>query len=195
MKRLVATAVLSAGLVGCVASGAVVTEPPTSTSPTNPPVASFAPIATPDSGAPSLAAVSAAHPSAEAAAVLTTCRIGEFIPIKEVAGMAKLPAASDLPHYVPLTGREPFLKEPGPLWVVQIKGDVPQRGEIWTNPICFVTNSDFGMVGTGPITNLATGRTTEPEAPAVAPDRSLPALAPWPAPGRADSSMRGPAQL
>jgi hypothetical protein len=179
MKRLVALTVLTTALVGCVSMGAVVTEPPTSTtSPTNPPVASFAPVATPAVGAPSPVAVSASHPSAEAAAVFATCRIGEFIPINEVAGMAKLPTAGDLTHYIPLTGREPLLKEPGPLWVIQIKGDVPQRLEIWTDPICFVTNSDFGYMGTGPITNPTTGKTTQPEAPAVAPDRSLPPLAP-----------------
>lgn len=179
VKKLIALSVLTVALVGCVSAGAVVTEPPNSTtSPTNPPVASLAPVATPDSGAPSLAAVSASHPGAEAAFVFATCRIGEFVPINEVAGMAKLPAASDLTHYVPLTGREPLLKEPGPVWVIQIKGDVPQRSAIWTNPICFVTNSDFGYMGTGPITNPATGKTTQPEAPAVPPDRKLPPLAP-----------------
>jgi hypothetical protein len=187
MKKLIALTILTAAFVGCVSAGAVVTEPPNSTtSPTNPPVASLAPVVTPDSGAPALVAVSASHPSAEAADVLAKCRIGEFIPINEVAGMAKLPAASDLTHYVPLTGREPLLKEPGPLWVIQIKGDVPQQGggspspggEIWTNPICFVTNSDVGYLATGPVTNLMTGKTTSPEAPAVAPDRTLPPLAP-----------------
>jgi hypothetical protein len=186
LNNVIVLSALAAALAGCVSAGAVVTEPPNSTtSPTNPPVASLAPVATPDSGAPSLVAVSASHPGAEAAAVFATCRIGEFIPINEVAGMAKLPAASDLTHYVPLTGREPLLKEPGPLWVIQIKGDVPQKGggspspgEIWTNPICFVTNSDFGYMGTGPITNTTTGKTTQPEAPAVAPDRKLPPLAP-----------------
>lgn len=180
MKKLIALTVLTVALVGCVSAGAVVTEPPNSTtSPTNPPVASLAPVATPASGAPTLVAVSASHPSAEAADVFAICRIGDFIPINEVAGMAKLPAASDLTHYVALTGREPLLKESGPIWVIQINGDVPQRyGEIWTNPICFVTNSDFGYMGTGPITNPATGKTTQPEEPAVAPDRQLPALVP-----------------
>jgi hypothetical protein len=184
---LVALSILPVTLVGCASAGAVVTEPPDSvTSPTNPPVASLAPVATPDSGAPTLDAVSASHPSAEAAAVFATCRIGEWIPIGEVAGMAELPAASDLNHYVALTGREPLLNEPGPVWVIQIRGDVPQPGggspdpggEIWTNPICFVTTSDFGYLGTGPITNTTTGTTTQPEAPAVAPDRTLPPLAP-----------------
>jgi hypothetical protein len=184
---LVALSILCVALVGCVSPGAVVTEPPSpSTSPTSPPVASPAPVETPGSGAPSLAPVSASHPDAEAAAVLTTCRIGDFIPMNEVAGMAKLPSAGDLPHYIPLTGREPLLKEPGPVWVIQIKGDVLQHGggspspggEIWTDPICFVTNTDTGYLGTGPITNMTTGTTTQPEAPAVAPDRQLPPLAP-----------------
>jgi hypothetical protein len=111
--------------------------------------------------------------------VFGKCHIGEAIPIDEIAGMAKLPAVSDLTHYVGLTGREPQLKEPGPVWVIQIKGDVPQlNGEIWTDPICFVSNSDFGYFATGPITNPTTGKTTQPEAPAVAPDRKLPPLAP-----------------
>jgi hypothetical protein len=187
VDKLIALSVLTTALVGCVSAGAVVTEPPDgTTSPTLRPVASLEPVATPaGGGAPVLAPVSASHPGAEAAAVFATCRVGEFIPINEVAGMAKLPAASDLTHSVPLTGREPLLKELGPLWVIQIKGDVPQKGggspspgEIWTNPICVVTNSDTGRLGTGPITNPATGKTTQPEAPAVFPDRKLPSPAP-----------------
>jgi hypothetical protein len=190
MKAMAALVVLSAlavALVGCVSRGAVVTEPPTSTtSPTNPPVASLSPVVSPDTGAPALVTVSASHPSGEAADVMAKCRIGEFVPIHEVGGMAKLPAASDLTHYIPLTGREPLLREPGPIWVIQIRGDVPQQGggspspggETWTNPICFVTNSDAGYLATGPVTNLTTGKMTQPEAPAVPPDRTLPPLAP-----------------
>src|SRR4051812_25906267 len=179
MKKLIALVVLALGLVGCVSAGAVVTEPPNATtSPTNRPLASLAPVATPASGAPTLVAVSASHPSTEAADVLAKCRVGEFIPINQVAGMAKLPAASDLPHYVPLTGREPELKEPGPLWVIQIKGDLSMRSGIWTDPICLVTNSEFGYMATGTTADYATGKTTQPEAPAVAPDRTLPPLAP-----------------
>jgi hypothetical protein len=180
MTKLVALSIMTIALAGCVSAGAVVTEPPNATrSTTNPPAASIAPVATPESGPPSLAAVSASHPSAEAADVFSKCHIGDAIPIDEVAGMAKLPAVGDLTHYVGLTGREPQLKEPGPVWVIQIKGDVPQmNGEIWTNPICFVSNSDFGYFATGPITNPATGTTTQPEPPAVTPDRRLPALAP-----------------
>jgi hypothetical protein len=184
---LVVLSILTVAVIGCVSSGAVVTEPPTSTtSPTNPPVVSPAPVVTPDGDGPALVAVSASRPSAEAAAVFATCRIGDFVPINQVAGMAKLPAASDLPHYVPLSGREPELKESGPVWVIQIKGDVTQQGrgspspggEIWTNPVCFVTNSDAGYLATGPITDLASGKTTQPEPPAVPPGRGLPPLAP-----------------
>lgn len=179
MKKLIAVSVLAAALVGCVSGGAVVTEQPNSTtSPTSPPVASLAPVATPDSGVPTLSPVSASHPSAEAADVMAKCRIGDFVPINQVAGIAKLPAASDLPHYVPLTGREPELKEPGPLWVVQIKGDLSMRYGIWTDPICLVTNSEVGYMATGTTTDYKTGKTTQPEPPAVAPDRTLPPLAP-----------------
>ena len=181
MSKLIALPILTVALVGCVSLDVVVTEPPDSTtSPTSPRVASPAPVTTPAAVAPTLAPVSASHPGTEAAAVLATCRIGEGVPVDEVAGMAKLPSARDLPHYAPLTGREPVLREPGPLWVVQIKGDVPEpmSGEIWTNPICIVSSSDSGYLGTGPITNLATGRVTPPEPPAVPPDRTLPPLAP-----------------
>jgi hypothetical protein len=179
MKKVVALTILTTALAGCVSGGAIVTEPPTSTtSPTNPSVASLEPVATPEGGAPTLVAVSASHPSAEAAEVLTKCRVGEFIPISQVAGMAKLPAASDLSHYVPVTGREPELNEPGPMWVIQIKGDLSMRSGIWTDPICFVTDSEFGYMATGTTADYATGRTTQPEAPAVAPDGTLPPLAP-----------------
>jgi len=187
MKKPIALFILTTALAGCVPAGAVVTEPPNSaTQPTNPPVASLAPVATNEFGAPSLSPVSASHPGAEAAAAFATCRIGEWIPMSEVAGMAKLPAGSDVTHYVALTGRERLLKKPGPVWLIQINGDVPQPGggspspggEIWTDPICFVTNEDSGYLGTGPITNTTTGTTTQPQAPAVAPDRTLPPLAP-----------------
>ena len=187
MNRLVPLSIVIAALIGCVSSGAVVTEPPNSIEPpTNPPVASLAPVTTPEGGAPTLVAVSASHPSAEAAAVFALCRVGEWIPLDEVAGMAKLPAATDLARYVPLTGREPLLEEPGPLWVIQIHGDLTQLGgaspspggEIWTNPICFVATSDSGLLATGPVTDPITGKTRQPEPPAVAPDRQLPPLAP-----------------
>jgi len=94
--------------------------------------------------------------------------------------MAELSTASDLPHYAPFTGREPQLKAAGPVWVIQIHGDVPepQLGEIWTDPVCVVTSTDFGYFATGIVTKTATGETFKPEQPPSAPDRALPSLAP-----------------
>ena len=177
MKALLALAAVSLAFVGCVA-GAVVTEPPAATmTPTTKP-AETAPARPVDPGQ-ELAAVSASHPTAAAADAMAKCHIGDMVVIEKVAGMAQLPTAAELLRYVPLTGREPQLKEAGPVWVIQIKGDVHQMGgEIWTNPICVVTESDFGYFATGPVTNTATGKTIQPEAPVVAPDRILPPLAP-----------------
>ena len=181
MKALLALTSVSLALVGCVA-GAVVTEPPAATTtPTTTPTTKPVQTASPQTvhTGQDLVAVSASHPSAAAVDALAKCHIGDMIVIKKVAGMAQLPVAADLLHYAPLTGREPQLKEAGPVWVIQIKGDVQQMGnEIWTNPTCVVTGSDHGYFATGPVTNTATGETVQPEAPAVAPDRTLPPLAP-----------------
>ncbi len=185
MKSLLALATIAVVLAGCVAGAVVteppsaaVTEPPTSTPvPTTGPTASVPPLPT-DPSQP-LAAVSKFHPSPGAAEAMAKCHIGDMIVIDKVAGMAELPAAADILRYVPLTGREPQLKEPGPVWVIQIKGDVQQLGgEVWTDPTCVVTESVFGYFATGPVTNTATGKVTLPEAPAVMPSQTLPPLAP-----------------
>jgi hypothetical protein len=180
MKGLLAlTAVSLLAFLGCVA-GAVVTDPPAATTtptPTTKP-SETAPTQPVGSGQ-ELAAVSASLPTAAAADAMAKCHIRDMIEIGKVAGMAQLPNAAELLRYVPLTGREPQLKEAGPVWVIQIKGDVQEMGgEVWTNPICVVTESDFGYFATGPVTNTSTGKTTQPEAPAAAPDRTLPPLAP-----------------
>ena len=126
-----------------------------------------------------IAPVSASNPGPEAGAVLARCQIGDTVLMEEVAGMGKVPAAKDLTTFVPLTGREPQLKGSGPAWVVQIHGDVLQRGgEIWTDPTCVVTTNDSGYYATGPVKSTATGRVVMPEAPANAPTRGLPPLAP-----------------
>jgi hypothetical protein len=129
-----------------------------------------------------VAAVSVSNPGAEAADVFSKCHIGDtdMILFKRVTGMGRLPAASDLPHFVPLTGREPQLKETGPVWVVTVHADIPQPGssEVWTDPTCVVTDREFGWFATGPITDTATGKVTQPEQPAQLPDRVLPTLAP-----------------
>ena len=185
MKSLLALAATSLAIAGCVA-GAIVTVPPSGVG-TEPPPSTTVPATRPAVTAPTvstdpsqpLAAVSASHPSSGAAEAMAKCHIGDMIVIEKVAGMAELPAAADILRYVPLTGREPQLKEPGPVWVIQIKGDVQQLGgEVWTDPTCVVTESGFGYFATGPVTQTATGKVTLPEGPAVKPTETLPPLAP-----------------
>jgi hypothetical protein len=102
-----------------------------------------------------------------------------MILLSRVSGMGLVASARNLAHYVPLTGREPQLKEVGPAWVIQIRGDVPQPGgEVWTDPTCVVTQSEFGYFATGPVRNTATGKVVTPEPPATPPDAKLPPLAP-----------------
>ena len=128
----------------------------------------------------SITPVSASKPGDEAASVLAKCNIGEQIPLSEVTGMGKVASASALVHYVPLTGREPQVKEVGPAWVITIHADLPQPGstELWTDPTCVVTERDAGWYATGPVTNLSTGKTMYPERPSSPPLLRVPPLAP-----------------
>jgi len=172
----VAMAALPLLASGCSTAGAVVTEPP-DLEPSTVAVTHAATVGLPIDI--SLDAVSESAPTTEAAGVLAACHIGDLITIDKVSGMSELPSAVDLPHFVPFTGRELQLKTSGTVWVVQIRGDVQQRGnEIWTNPTCVVTSDDAGYFATGPVTNTATGKTIQPEAPPTPPDRALPSLAP-----------------
>ena len=166
--------------IACVAPADLVLESGAAPSQTIRPTRSAAPAsqAGPTTSA-DLVAISASAPSAGAADAIAKCHIGDMIPISEVSGMAQLSTASEITHYVPLTGREPQLRETGPVWVLQIRGDVQEPGgEIWTDPTCIVTQSDYGYVATGPVKTVATGSVLLPEAPATPPDRVLPTLAP-----------------
>jgi hypothetical protein len=159
-------------LVACSAAGAPVSSSPKPTT-----LASIVPIPTSPSG--DLPPVSISHPSAGAKDAFAKCHIGDMILIEKVAGMAQVPSAKDVVRYVPLTGREPQLKEDGPAWVIQIKGEVQQRGsEIWIDPTCVVTAGDFGFYATGPVKNTSTGDVMTPEEPSTPPDRTLPPLVP-----------------
>jgi hypothetical protein len=109
---------------------------------------------------------------------LAKCHIGDQFSIEQVGGMGQVPSAKDLLHYVPLTGREPQLKEVGSAWVVQFHGDIQQRTEVWTDPICVVTAGDSLFYATGPVRNMNTGKVILPEPPPAPPDRILPALVP-----------------
>jgi hypothetical protein len=148
-----------------------------------PPSTPTAAVATPDGATSSSAtagvvrAVSASNPTAGAADAFAKCHIGDTVSFTEVAGMGEIDPVSDVPHYVPLTGREPQLQEHGAAWVVQVRGDILQRGgEIWTDPTCIVTEHDFGYFATGPVTVVSTGKVFPPEAPTIVPDRTLPPL-------------------
>ena len=128
---------------------------------------------------PTISPVSISNPSPGAKDAFEKCHIGDMIPIEKVAGMGQVSSAKDLLHYVPLTGREPQLQEESPAWVIQITGELRQRGnEIWIDPTCIVTANDFGFYATGPVRNTETGQVLEPEPPSKPPDRSLPPLVP-----------------
>jgi hypothetical protein len=162
---------------GCSGVAAPVTDAPASPatlpSPTPTIETSTAPPLT------SVAPVSASKPSAGAADAFAKCHIGDLILIGRVTGMGQIASAKNLAHYVPLTGREPQLAEDGPAWIIQIRGDVPQPGgEVWTDPTCVVTQSEFGYFATGPVRNTATGKVVTPEPPTTPPDTKLPPLAP-----------------
>ena len=124
-------------------------------------------------------AVSLANPGAEATSVMAKCQIGSVIPTSEVVGMGKIDSVKDVVRFINLTGREPQLNDEGPAWIVQIKGDLHQpTGQIWTDPTCVVTTGDFGWYGTGAVTDVTTGKVTQPLPVSVAPDLGLPQLVP-----------------
>lgn len=128
---------------------------------------------------PTISPISISNPSPGAKDAFEKCHIGDMIPIEKVAGMGQVPSAKDLLHYVPLTGREPQLQEESPAWVIQITGELRQRGnEIWIDPTCIVTANDLGFYATGPVRSMETGQVLEPEPPSKRPDRSLPPLVP-----------------
>lgn len=132
-------------------------------------------------GPPELQQISVSNLGSEAFGILAKCHVsaGDQVSFDRVVGMAKIPTAADIVHYVPLSGREPQLRDPGPAWVVQLRGDFLQRGgEIWTDPTCVVTTTDSGFFATGLVRNTQTGQTFTPEPPVMVPDRALPPLAP-----------------
>lgn len=165
---LFAFAVLSA----CTVTAPVVEERTVSATP------STTPIETPPPG--DVRAVSASNPSAGAKDAMAKCHIGDMIPMEDVTGMGQIAAAKDLYRYIPLTSREPQLREEGPAWIIQVHAALPQprSNEVWIDPACVVTQNDFGYFATGPVRNAATGILLRPKAPATPPDRKLPPLAP-----------------
>jgi hypothetical protein len=178
-----ACAMFALALSACVSSGGA----PSTAAPEAPvsPSANLQPTATADAATtlppdPAIVPVSASNPSAEANEVFAKCHIGDMVLLKAVTSMGKIASAQDLEHYVPLTGREPQLSEPGPAWIVTVHDSLPQPGstELWSDPTCVVTDQEFGWFATGPVTDTSTDKVIQPEAPAKPPDRGLPPLAP-----------------
>lgn len=166
---------------GCTSALAPVTTPPDASKAPSPSSAVVAsPNATVATSGADMVAVSASKPSAAAQAALNKCGIGDQIELKKVTGMGMIASPGDLPHYVPLTGREPQLAESGSAWIVTVHADIPQPGgsEVWTDPTCVVTGEESGWWATGPVTDTATGNVIQPRAPIQQPDRSIPPLAP-----------------
>lgn len=179
MKKQVAIILVMASAAACARTGHPVTE--ASSVPSQTPIATYTATARTEPAPGELVPISASNPSVEAAAVFQKCHVGatDMFSVEQVIGMGEIPSATELVHYVPLTGREPQLADPGPFWVVQLDADVTQPGgEVWTDPTCVVTTKDFGFFATGPVKNASTGAVYTPLPPAVAPDRTLPPLVP-----------------
>ena len=183
VARLVAGAAFLGTVWGC-SVGAVVTEPPNDGPTPEPTVAaSSEPPLAPSQTTDGITPISMTQPTAAAADVFAKCQIGKSgegqpITFEMVTGMGEIPYAKDVLRYAPLTGREPLLDDDGPVWIVQVRGDVYQRGgETWTDPTCVVTKQRSGWLATGPVT-LPTGDVVQPEEPKVQPDLALPPLLP-----------------
>lgn len=83
---------------------------------------------------PSIAPVSASHPSADAKAALTACSAYE-LGLDHVAGMGRIAHARDAVRYARLSERAPLLQSDAPVWMVQFTGGIPRLlgGELWVD--------------------------------------------------------------
>ena len=122
--------------------------------------------------------VSISNPSEGARDAFAKCHVGDQYPIESVAGMAQVPSARDLFHYVPLTGREREFKVDRPAWVIQFHGDLPDRFGLMTDPVCIVMADTFGFYGVGDSKDWQGHLLATPEPPLVPADRTLPSLVP-----------------
>jgi hypothetical protein len=89
---------------------------------------------------PAVKPVSISSASADEQRALDMC-ISFTFRVEDVAGMGKIPRARDAYKYVPLTGREPDLKNDRPAWIVAFQGELrlPRRAERAKDPICLIT--------------------------------------------------------
>lgn len=105
------------------------------------------------------------------------CR-ADYLPRERIEGMGRLDAASQASRYAPLTRREPELDTADPVWMIQLAGEVPQRGgEIWIRLVCIVEegSDEPGFYATGGVL-LPTGELVPPIVPSERPIFALPPL-------------------
>lgn len=108
---------------------------------------------------------------------MEACRIAE-LGLESISGMGEIPRSSDLTRYAGLSGRELVFDRPGPQWVIQLRGEIPQpiEGEDWFDPLCVVAEGEPLFVATGKV-RLPDGTIVSPR-PVPAPSFRLPPLAP-----------------
>jgi hypothetical protein len=138
-------------------------------------------VPSPKTQEPVLEPVSLSRPTAEAAKALGLCEVAGRE--DQVAGMALLTHASDLPGYAPLTGREPEIQTSDAAWVVAYRGLITftsrsQAGSIeMTDPTCAVIDGVPIWFATGS-TRSSDGTTVTPEPVASTELLPLPTLSP-----------------
>lgn len=127
---------------------------------------------------PSITPISIKNHSADAEKAFVACSLAQY-GYESVAGMGLIPSAADLPKYAPFTGKEPQLQLPGPVWLVQFKGDIPmpKSGETWVDPVCIRADGDQGYFAVNGVKD-ANGKFIAPLPAETAPTLSLPALQP-----------------
>jgi hypothetical protein len=127
---------------------------------------------------PSITPISIKNHSAEAEAAFQACSLKQY-GYEYVAGMGELPSAADMVKYAPFSGKEPQLALPGPVWLVQFKGDIPmpKSGETWVDPVCFKAADDQGYFAVNGVKD-ASGKFIAPLPPATPTTMSLPTLLP-----------------
>jgi hypothetical protein len=127
---------------------------------------------------PAIAPISIRNHSAEAEAAFQACHIDQY-GFQAVAGMGLVPTAAALAKYAPFSGREPQLKLPGPVWLVQFKGEIPmpKSGEIWIDPVCIKATGDQGYFAVNGVRSPS-GEFVAPLPAATAPTFRLPPLQP-----------------
>lgn len=130
---------------------------------------------------PNMEAVSRSSPRPAASQALEACGFDDFQqrPLSMVAGMGKAASGYAARDYAPLTGREPELMTQGPVWMIQLSGELtdPFTGEVSMDALCVSIDGQAGYYSIGDIV-LSDGSIHTPRPVPDPPEYSLPSLAP-----------------